>query len=87
MDEYIIERSGGFAGLTASGTVPADALNESDRARLDRILDSDSAVARDPGADRYTYVVTRKSSSGVTTREIPESMLPDSVARAVREDI
>jgi hypothetical protein len=87
MDEYIIERRGGFAGLTASGKVQADALDAEDRARLDRLLDGGTPMTRDVGADRYTYVVTRKTASGETTREIPESMMPQSVARVVREQI
>jgi hypothetical protein len=87
MDEYIIERRGGIAGLTASGKVSADAVSESDRESLNRILDSKEPLPRDRGADRYTYVVTRRTASGETTREIPESMMPRSVARVVREQI
>ena len=87
MDEYIIERRGGLAGLSASGTVTADELGASDRASLDRVLDGDAPLPRDPGADRYTYVVTRRTASGETTREVPESMMPQAVARLVREQI
>ena len=87
MCEYIIERRGGLAGLPASGKVQADALDAGDRASLDRLLDSETPAASDRGADRYTYVVTRKTASGETTREIPESMMPQSVARVVREQI
>jgi hypothetical protein len=87
MNEYIIERRGGFAGLTASGTVQAGALDPNDRARLDELLDGKIPVTPDPGADRYTYVVTRKTASGDTTREIPESLMPQSAAGVVRESI
>jgi emfourin len=86
-DLYIIERRGGFAGLKASGTVKGDALDPGDRATLEELLNSDVALARDPGADRYTYVVTRHNAMGSTTREIPESVLPSTVARVVREVI
>jgi hypothetical protein len=87
MDEYIVERRGGIAGLPASGRVPAHALDPSDRAQLDELLDSDKPAASDPGADRYTYVVTRKTASGETTRVIPESMMPQSAASVAREQI
>lgn len=87
MDEYLIERRGGFAGLTASGTVQASALDPNDRARLDELLDGKTPVISDPGADRYTYVVTRKTASGDTTREIPESLMPQSAASVAREHI
>ena len=87
MNHYDIERRGGLAGLKASGTVDADALDPKDREALDALLDGEATLAPDPGADRYTYVVTRTGSLGRTTREIPESMIPPGVARVVREQI
>jgi hypothetical protein len=82
-DRYIIERRGGLAGLKASGIIDADALHPDDRSALEQILDSDEPFTRDPGADRYTYVVTRESALGSTTREIPESAIPAAVASVV----
>jgi hypothetical protein len=87
VDRYIIERRGGFAGLKASGTIDADALDPDDRNALERILDSDEQLTGDPGADRYTYIVTREGVLGTTTREIPESVLPAAVASAVTAEI
>jgi hypothetical protein len=84
---YIIERRGGFAGLKASGTIKGEALDPRDRATLEELLKSDVPLARDPGADRYTYTVTRQDAMGTTTREIPESVLPSTVASVVREMI
>jgi hypothetical protein len=86
-DRYIIERRGGFAGLKASGAVDGDALHPDDRKTLEHLLDSEEPFARDPGADRYTYVVTRENASGSTTREIPESELPSAVASVVTPEI
>ncbi|WAC93376.1 protealysin inhibitor emfourin [Mycobacterium sp. Aquia_213] len=86
-DRYIIERRGGFAGLKARGVVAADALDPSDRATLEELLSSDKPLTRDPGADRYTYVVTRESDDGCTTREVPESVLPPTVAGVVETSI
>jgi hypothetical protein len=80
-NRYIIERRGGLAGLTASGAIDGDALNPDDRQTLEQLLDTEDPLAADPGADRYTYVVTRETALGSTTREIPESALPDAVAR------
>lgn len=84
-DLYIIERHGGFAGLKASGTIKGEALDPGARATLEELLNSDVSLAKDPGADRYTYVVTRQNAMGSTTREIPESVMPSTVARVVRE--
>ena len=85
--QYIIERRGGFAGLKASCTVDGDALDPDDRETLEALLDSEQPLAADPGADRYTYVVTRESPTGTTTREIPESVMPRSVASVVTAEI
>jgi hypothetical protein len=85
--QYIIERRGGFAGLKASCTVDGDALDPGDRETLEALLNSDEPLAGDPGADRYTYVVTRESPSGRTTREIPESVMPLTVASVVTAEI
>jgi hypothetical protein len=84
---YFIERRGGFAGLKASGSIAGDALDPDDRQLLEDLLDSDEPLAKDPGADRYTYVVTRENSSGSITREIPESVMPPTVASVVAAEI
>jgi hypothetical protein len=86
-NRYIIERRGGFAGLKASGTIDGDALNPDDRKTLEQLLDSEEPFAGDPGADRYTYLVTRENVLGSTTREIPESVMPTAVASVVRAEI
>jgi hypothetical protein len=84
---YIIERRGGLAGLKASCTLDGDALDPGDRATLEHLLDSEEPLSPDSGADRYTYLVTRQSPSGTTTREIPESVMPHTVASVVTTDI
>jgi hypothetical protein len=85
--QYIIERRGGLAGLRASCTLDGDALDPGDRETLEQLLDGDEPLGAELGADRYTYLVTRQSSSGTTTREIPESAMPATVASAVTADI
>ncbi|UMB69125.1 protealysin inhibitor emfourin [Mycobacterium paraterrae] len=86
-DRYFIERRGGIAGLKASGTIDADALDPNDRNALEQILDSEEPPTREPGADRYTYVVTREGILGRTTREIPESAIPAGVASVCTPEI
>jgi len=85
--QYIIERRGGLAGLKASCTLDGDALDPDDRETLEQLLDSEEPLSTDSGADRYTYLVTRQSHSGTTTREIPESVMPPTVASVVTPDI
>lgn len=48
MNEYVIERRGGLAGLPASGRVRADALNPDARIELDRLIDSTASLPRIP---------------------------------------
>ena len=85
--QYIIERRGGFAGLKASCSIDGDTLDPDDRETLETLLNSKEPLAGDPGADRYTYVVTRESPSGTTTREIPESVMPLTVVSVVTAEI
>jgi hypothetical protein len=85
--QYIIERRGGFAGLKASCRIDGDTLDPDDRETLETLLNSKEPLAGDPGADRYTYLVTRESPSGRTTREIPESVMPRAVASVVIAEI
>jgi hypothetical protein len=84
---YFIERRGGFAGLKAAGSIDGDAMDPGDRQLLEDLLDSKEPFAKDPGADRYTYVVTRHNALGSTTREIPESAMPPTVASVVTAEI
>ncbi len=76
-----------MAGLKASCILDGDALDPGDRETLEQLLDSEEPLGADPGADRYTYLVTRQSSSGTTTREIPESVMPQTVASVVTADM
>ena len=41
----------------------------------------------DKGADRFVYKVTRESGGKAVSREIPETLLPRALARAVKEEI
>lgn len=85
--QYIIERRGGLAGLKASCVLDGDEIEPGDRTTLEHLLDGGEPLDEDPGADRYTYRVTRQSPTGTTTRDIPESAMPSTVASAVSVDI
>jgi hypothetical protein len=86
-ERYIIERRGGLAGLKASGSIDSDAMHPDDRKTLEQLFDSEEPFAAAPGADRYTYLVTRENASGSITREIPESVMPSAVASVVTPQI
>ena len=87
MDRFIIERRGGFASIRAYGEVDADSLDQEDRDALEKLLGRKRPLPPDPGADRYVYVVTRKNEFGSMTCEVPETLMPRSVARMVKDQI
>lgn len=86
-ERFIIERHGGLAGLKARGTVDAAALDDKDKAALKDLFDRKKPLPRDPGADRYTFTVTHESETGSKTLEVPETLLPRSIAQAVKDQL
>ncbi|TIS58184.1 protealysin inhibitor emfourin [Mesorhizobium sp.] len=86
-ERFIIERQGGLAGLKGRGTVDAAALDEKDREALQELFERKKPLPRDAGADRYIFTITRQSEAGSKTLEVPETLLPRSVARAVKDQI
>lgn len=87
MDRYKIERRGGFAGLKAEGTIEADSLGEEDRSTMESLFKMKGALPAAPGADRFVYKVTRENDTGTKTMEIPETLLPRAVTRAVKDSL
>jgi hypothetical protein len=87
VDRLRIERRGGLAGLRASGEVDCATLCEADRAALDALFGRRAPLPRSPGADRYIYTLTRQTARGAKKLEVPEHLLPESLAAAVREKL
>jgi hypothetical protein len=87
MDCFIIERRGGFAGIRGHGEIDADSLDQEDRDALEKLLRRKRPLPADRGADRYVYIVTRKTESGSKTCEVPETLMPRSVAWMVKDQI
>jgi hypothetical protein len=87
MDKLIIERRGGFAGLKARGEIDAAALDEATRAALDGLFAAKKKFPASRGADRYVYVLTRGTGSDAKSVEVPESLVPASVAASVKDKL
>jgi len=87
VDRLKIERRGGIAGLRASGELDCATLCAADRAALDALFGSRVPLPRAPGADRYIYTLTRQTARGAQRLEVPEHLMPEALAAAVREEL
>jgi hypothetical protein len=85
MGRLLIERRGGIAGIVAHGEIEEEALSAEDRELLDGLFQSGASLPPAPGADRFRYLVTREINQVVRTLEIPEHLVPRSIAGAVKE--
>jgi len=86
-DRIRIERRGGLAGLKAAGEVDGAALCAADRAALDALFARRAPLPRAPGADRFVYTLTRHTAHGTRTLEVPEHLMPEALAAAVKETL
>lgn len=87
-DDFVrIERRGGIAGLKATGEIDCRSLCAKDRAALDALFERRSPLERAAGADRYIYTLTRHSGRGIRKLEVPEHLLPEAVAAAVKDKL
>ena len=87
MDKLIIERRGGFAGLKAKGEIDASALDAPTQAALDALFAAKKKFPAAKGADRYVYVLTRGEGTDAKSVEVPESLVPASVAASVKDKL
>ncbi len=85
MDHLKIERHGGFTGLPARGEVDVDSLSPGDRAAIDALFQRSGPIPASPGADRFIYTVTRTGAAGTKSIDIPEHLVPQSIAALVKE--
>ena len=74
--KLVVERSGGFAGITRRGERDGSALTPEQHAALQKILKSSSDFSPAPGADRFNYVVEVQDDNGTKRIRVPESAMP-----------
>ena len=87
MGEVSIERRGGFAGLRARATLDDAQLDPADRKALESLFTRRGRLPASPGADRYRYIVTWTGPSGTRTLEVPEHLMPQRIAAAVKDEL
>jgi len=79
--KVVVERSGGYAGVTRRGECDGAALSSDQRAELKRLMEQYATTApTDPGADRFTYRIEVHDDQGTRSVTLPESLTPPSLA-------
>jgi hypothetical protein len=74
--KLIVERSGGFAGMTRRGERDGSALSPEQLAAVRRLLESPGTFPPNAGADRFTYRIEVQDDSGIRRMTVPESAMP-----------
>lgn len=77
-DTLLVERSGGFAGLTRRATLPVDDLNAEARAALEACL-AEAPAEPPSGPDRFVY----RLRLGQREAHVQEDRMPPELAPAL----
>lgn len=72
----VVERTGGFAGITRRGERIGSALSSEQLAALRQLMERSSNFSPDSGADRFTYRVEVQDDNGTKRMTVPESAMP-----------
>jgi hypothetical protein len=90
---FDIERLGGFAGfggpgshLQSRGHLESSQLTAEDRQAVEALFDRPPAAVT-PMPDGFRYRLTRQTSSGPQTVEVPELHVPLAVKSSVKDEI
>ncbi len=75
-----IERRGGFAGLPAVGERDESELSTEEHGALGGLLASPPRATPAPGADRFHYKIRIEDDNGTRELDIPEDLMPESLA-------
>lgn len=94
MTELKIERIGGLAGfglgksrIRSRGSCALEDLSAPDRAAVEKLFATRGKTRAPHHPDAFRYRITRTTSSGTETIEIPESIVPPYLASVVRDEI
>jgi hypothetical protein len=74
--KLVVERTGGFAGITRRGERDVSALSSEQLVALRQLVEPCSSLPPDFGADRFTYRVEVQGDNGTKRMTVPESAMP-----------
>jgi hypothetical protein len=84
--KVVVERFGGFAGISRRGERDGAALSSDQHAELQKLMEQYAATAQtDPGADRFTYRIEVHDEKGIRSITLPESLTPRSLAEIAKQ--
>jgi hypothetical protein len=85
--KVVVERFGGFAGISRRGERDGAALSSDQHAELRKLMEQYAAATAptDPGADRFTYRIEVHDEKGIRTITLPESLTPRSLAEIAKQ--
>jgi len=93
VDVLQIERVGGYAGfggphLKSRGEVALPTLSPAERQAVETLFsDPQNAPAQPSEADAFRYRITRQTSAGPQTIEVPGNVVPAALRNSVRDVI
>lgn len=90
-----VERLGGLANfggthahVRSHGYLETGALSDSEQQAVEVLFQSRrKAKATQPGGDAFRYKISRTTSAGTETIEVPESLVPTALVRCVNDEL
>ncbi len=94
MDLLVVERIGGLAGfggpgahVRSRGQVAIARLSEADRRAVEELFRTRGDSRPSAVRDGFSYRISRTTSAGSETIEVPESMVPASLVGCVKDEL
>ena len=94
MDLLVVERIGGLAGfggpgahVRSRGQVVIARLSEADRQAVEELFRTRGDSRPSALRDSFSYRISRTTSAGSETIEVPESMVPASLVGCVKDEL
>jgi hypothetical protein len=94
MKLLIVERIGGFAGLGAQGSriksrgqVSLASLSAEDQTVIEHLFENRAKYTSPAVPDGFCYRLSRTVKTGVESIEVPESLVPRSIASCVKDEL
>jgi len=89
---YEIEKLGGIAGfggahLRSRGKVDSAALSADENKAIEALFSGATKRSLSSGSDAFMFRISRSSSSGNETVQVPEHLVPAALTRAVQDEL
>ena len=89
-----VEKVGGLAGfnvagahLRSHGQIDTSTIPIEDQRAVEALFKSQSKPNRSPVCDGFRYRITRSTSAGTQTIEVPEALAPSVLVQCVKDEL